>query len=204
MRELMTMHKSFHSRNDVDRQNVTRKRGRRRLTNIKDCVDVTIQWLKEYTKRAKRLTSAASNSNKRTLWWREKQELLNQENKNGKKNIFVDTSESKLRKLHTMGFYLVPYCQPSPPTQFLPIGMCHFCRLWNGMFGRVKGQYTTKWSSSFLSKVLLCISNNSIKHQSFVYTHLNVKAVLFLTIQLSISYLLAHSLNVKQFYLIHR
>ena len=45
-----------------------------------------------------------------------------------------------------MGFYLVPYCQPSPPARFLPItaiGMCHFCRLWNGMFGRVEGQYTT-------------------------------------------------------------
>ena len=29
----------------------------------------------------------------------------------------------------TMGFYLVLYCQPSPPTRFLPItaiGMCHF------------------------------------------------------------------------------
>ena len=29
----------------------------------------------------------------------------------------------------TMGFSLVPYCQPSPPTRFLPIttiGMCHF------------------------------------------------------------------------------
>ena len=29
----------------------------------------------------------------------------------------------------TTGFYLVPYCQPSPPTRFLPItaiGMCHF------------------------------------------------------------------------------
>ena len=29
----------------------------------------------------------------------------------------------------TMGFYLVPFCQPSPPTRFLPItaiGMCHF------------------------------------------------------------------------------
>ena len=46
----------------------------------------------------------------------------------------------------TMGFYLVPYCQPSPPTRFLPItaiGMCHFRSLWNGMFGRVEGQYTT-------------------------------------------------------------
>ena len=29
----------------------------------------------------------------------------------------------------TMGFYLIPYCQPSPPTRFLlitAIGMCHF------------------------------------------------------------------------------
>ena len=46
----------------------------------------------------------------------------------------------------TMGFYLVPYCQPSPSTRFLPITairMCHFRRLWNGMFGRVEDQYTT-------------------------------------------------------------
>ena len=44
----------------------------------------------------------------------------------------------------TMGFYLVPYCQPSSPTRILPvttIGMCHFRCLWNGMFGRVEGQY---------------------------------------------------------------
>ena len=47
----------------------------------------------------------------------------------------------------TMGFYLVPYCQPSSPTRFLPItaiGICHFRRLWNSLFGRVEGQYTTK------------------------------------------------------------
>ena len=46
----------------------------------------------------------------------------------------------------TMRFYLVTFCQPSPPTLFLPItaiGMCHFRCLWNGMFGRVEGQYTT-------------------------------------------------------------
>ena len=47
----------------------------------------------------------------------------------------------------TMGFYLVPYCQPSPPMRFHPIttiGMYHFRWLWNGMFGRVEGQYTTR------------------------------------------------------------
>ena len=35
-------------------------------------------------------------------------------------------------------------------------------------------------------QVLLCITNNSIKHQSFVYTQLNDQTVLFLTIQFSI------------------
>ena len=34
---------------------------------------------------------------------------------------------------------------------------------------------------------MLCITNNSIKHQSFIYTQLNVKTALFQTIQLNIS-----------------
>ena len=57
--------------------------------------------------------------------------------------------------------------------------------------------HTVKWF-----QVLICITNNSIKHQSFVYT---VKwSVLFQTIQFSISHLFALSLNVKQFILNHR
>ena len=48
---------------------------------------------------------------------------------------------------------------------------------------------------------MLCITNNSIKHQSFVYMH---QTSSFLTIQFSISHLFAYSLNVKQFYLTHR
>ena len=36
-------------------------------------------------------------------------------------------------------------------------------------------------------QVLLCITNNSIKRQSFINTQLNFKAVLFQTIQFSIS-----------------
>ena len=48
------------------------------------------------------------------------------------------------------------------------------------------------------------ITNNSIKHKSFVYTQLNDQTVLFQTIQFSVSHLFAHSLNVKQFYLTHR
>ena len=53
-------------------------------------------------------------------------------------------------------------------------------------------------------QVLLSITNNSIKHQSFVYKQLNVKTMLFLTIQFSNSHLFALSLNFKQFYLTHR
>ena len=45
--------------------------------------------------------------------------------------------------------------------------------------------------------ILLCITNNSIKHQSFVYTQLNDQTVLFLTIQFSIRHLFVLSLNVK-------
>ena len=48
------------------------------------------------------------------------------------------------------------------------------------------------------------ISNNSIKYQSFVYIQLNDQTVPFLIIQFSINHLFALSLNVKQFYLVHR
>ena len=48
--------------------------------------------------------------------------------------------------------------------------------------------------------VLLCITNNSIKHQSFVYTQSNGQIVLFLTIQFYNSFVYTQ-LNVKQFYL---
>ena len=40
---------------------------------------------------------------------------------------------------------------------------------------------------------------NSIKHQSFIYTEINDRTALFLTRQLSIRHLFAHSLNIKQF-----
>ena len=47
-------------------------------------------------------------------------------------------------------------------------------------------------------------TNNLIKHQSFVYTQLNVKIALFLTIQFSISHIFGHNSNVKHFFLTHR
>ena len=62
-------------------------------------------------------------------------------------------------------------------------------------------QVKVKWI-----QVLLCITNNSIKHQSSVYSQLNVKTDQFQAIQFRINHLLAHSvndrvyrLNVKQF-----
>ena len=43
--------------------------------------------------------------------------------------------------------------------------------------------------------VLLCITNNSVKHQSFVYTQLNVPRVLFLKIWFNISHLFVQNLK---------
>ena len=58
---------------------------------------------------------------------------------------------------------------------------------------------TVKWF-----QVLLCITNNSIKYQSFVYTQLNHQIVLFQIIQFCSSHLFTLSLNVKQFHLTHK
>ena len=53
-------------------------------------------------------------------------------------------------------------------------------------------------------QVLLCITNYSIKQQSFIYIPLNDQTVLFLTIQFSISHLFAHSLNISSIWPIDR
>ena len=49
--------------------------------------------------------------------------------------------------------------------------------------------HTVKWL-----QLLLCVTNDLIR-QSFIYTRLNDKTLLFLTIQPSISQLFAYSLN---------
>ena len=46
-------------------------------------------------------------------------------------------------------------------------------------------------------QALFCTTNNSSKHQSFVYTQLNDQTVLFQTIQFSRSHFFALNLNVK-------
>ena len=70
--------------------------------------------------------------------------------------------------------------------------LLYFLKFYSILFLRL---YRIKWF-----QILRCITNNSIKHQSFIYAQLNNQTVLFLTIQLDISHLFAHSLNVKQFY----
>ena len=44
---------------------------------------------------------------------------------------------------------------------------------------------------------MLCITNNLIKHQSFLNTQLKDQTVLLLIIQFRISHVFAHSFNAK-------
>ena len=48
---------------------------------------------------------------------------------------------------------------------------------------------------------MLCISNNSVKHQSFIYAQLDDQTVIFPKIQFNKSRLFTLSLNVAQSYL---
>ena len=47
----MTMHKALHPRDDVDRQYVSRKEGRRGLASIEDSVETSIQRLEDYIQK---------------------------------------------------------------------------------------------------------------------------------------------------------
>ena len=49
----MTMHKTLYPSDGIDQLYVSRKRGGRRLSNILDCVDVSIQGHKNYIKNRK-------------------------------------------------------------------------------------------------------------------------------------------------------
>ena len=58
--------------------------------------------------------------------------------------------------------------------------MAYHCRLFNTKFGQYIYEKYMICKHKF--QVLLYITSNSIKHQSFVYTQLNDQTVLFLTI----------------------
>ena len=53
-RKLMTMHKTLHPRDDVDRLYVSRKEGRSGLARIEDTVDASIQRLEDYIEKHER------------------------------------------------------------------------------------------------------------------------------------------------------
>ena len=62
------MHKSLHPRDDVDRQYVLRKEGRRGLASIEDCADASIQRLKDYReKHEPQLITAIRNNTDNTI-----------------------------------------------------------------------------------------------------------------------------------------
>ena len=68
-RKIMTMHKDFHPRDEVDRQYVSRKEGGRGPTSIEDSVDASIQRLDNYIQKpGRRLCTATkiNTDNKRT------------------------------------------------------------------------------------------------------------------------------------------
>ena len=83
--------KVLHSRDDIDRLYVSRKGEGRELTTIEDCIDLSLQGLKECFKKGKeRLFTTANNSSdnrrqKKTITktrkqkWKEKQVWIFQE-----------------------------------------------------------------------------------------------------------------------------
>ena len=64
----MTMHKTLHPRDDVDRIYVSRKEGGRGLTSIEDSVDASIQRLEDYIEKHERgLNTAIRNDMDNTI-----------------------------------------------------------------------------------------------------------------------------------------
>ena len=51
-RKLLTMHKTFHPKDDVDRLYVGRKDGGRGLISIKECVENSVLGLREYVENS--------------------------------------------------------------------------------------------------------------------------------------------------------
>ena len=86
-RKLMTMHKSLHSRDDVDRLYVSRKERGRGLASIEDSADASIQRLEDYIENHERgLITATRNDTDNTVDDR----MTTTSNKNGRKNNLND------------------------------------------------------------------------------------------------------------------
>ena len=67
-RKLITMHKTLHPRDDVDRLYVSRKEGGRRLASIEDNVDASIRRLEDYIEKHEGgLITAIKNDTNNTM-----------------------------------------------------------------------------------------------------------------------------------------
>ena len=106
-RKLMTMHKTLHPRDNVDRLYVSRKEGGRGLASIEDSVDTSIQRIEDYIEKHERgLITAIRNNTDDTIdnrmtktrkqKWEEKQ--LNGRFKRLINNISHDKTWTWLRK----------------------------------------------------------------------------------------------------------
>ena len=63
-RKIMTMHKTLHPRDDVDRLHVSRKEWGRGLANIEDSVHASIKRLEDYTEKQEWGLTAAIRNNR--------------------------------------------------------------------------------------------------------------------------------------------
>ena len=62
------MHKALHPRDDRDGLYVSRNKRGRGLATIEDCVEATIQGLKEFTKKSKERLHMAANNSRCNIW----------------------------------------------------------------------------------------------------------------------------------------
>ena len=65
-RKLMTMHKSLHPRDNVDRLYASRKEGERGLACIENSIDTSIQRLEDYIEKQGGLITATRNDTDNT------------------------------------------------------------------------------------------------------------------------------------------
>ena len=80
-------------RDSIDRLYKSRKEGGRELNRIEDCIDASILGVKSKERQITETSDSNSNikSNRKTK---------KLENRNGKKNICMDTSNDKWARLH--------------------------------------------------------------------------------------------------------
>ena len=85
-RKIMTLHKTLHSRDEVHRLYVSRKKKRRRLASIEDSVDASIKWLEDYIQRhGGRLIIATRNNTDKT---RTNRTTINRKQKSEEKQLY--------------------------------------------------------------------------------------------------------------------